>query len=125
MGPVGPQATAPLLDSTSHVQDFEGLVGSRRGAGCDRRQAVQHLGQLEAPVEAILELGEVTEDVAAGDRLQRADDSGLDVAEHGIHSAKARQFLGVTVVRGDDRLVGAAGPRHGAKTAQAIRHDAR
>ena len=52
-------------------------------------------------------------------------DVALDVANDGVGPTEALQFFGVAMLGGDDRLVGAAGLRHRAKAAEAVRHDAR
>jgi hypothetical protein len=70
-----------------------------------------HGGQIEAPVEAVLDLGEVAKDVALGDRLERTGHGCLEIAEDRVDPTERRDPLGVLgrPLR-DDRLMATAPP---------------
>ena len=107
------------------MRDFEGVAGPWRGAGGDRGEAGEHLGQLETAVEAILELGEIAEYIAHSDRFQSSHDRRFDIPEHGIHPAETWEFLGMSVLGRDHGRMRAAGFRHGTEAAEPVRDDAR
>ena len=84
------------------------------------------MGQIEAPVEAVLEFGEIAEHVTRAHRFQRACDCRLEIAQHRVDPLEAGELLAVVRgLRDVDRLMLATGPRHRAKAAEPVGDHAR
>ena len=93
--------------------------------GCGQ-QASEETRQIVASVEAELELSEVAPDVRAPDRLVGSSDSGLQVAEHGVHPFQSWDlFRLLGFACRDDRRVRCAGSRERTKATETIRDDMR
>ncbi len=94
-------------------------VRSTEGRG--DQQTVMEVFEIEAPVEAIGESGEVSSGILWEiERMVATGETGLEVAEHGVNPLKLGQVL--WLAPGDDGgLVRATGLGDGAETGQPIR----
>src|SRR3954451_14181811 len=78
--------------------------------------------ELEAPVEAVGEAGEIGLGVLRADVVVRAGDRGLDVAQRRVHPLERRPARGALARAGRDREVRAARLLHRGPAGQAIAH---
>jgi hypothetical protein len=76
------------------------------------REPIHQFGELEAPIEAILERGKGPEHVPLLHRLERSDDGRGDVAENGIGPAETREVFRSAELSRNHRLVNAPHARH-------------
>jgi len=65
--------------------------------GGDIGQSFEQGWQVEAAIEAVLELGEVAIHVALGDRFQGPSDGGFEVAQDGVDPLEAGEFFAVFI----------------------------
>ena len=91
------------------LSQFEEAVWHWRGSDGGPAEAWHHGGEIVAPVEAVLELGQVAGDVLLADGPVGGGDGGLDVAEGGVDPLEGGCQHGLAAGSGGDRLMRAAG----------------
>src|SRR3954454_7315858 len=102
------------------LSQLQQAVWHRRGAQGGPPEARQHGREVVAPVEAVLELGEVARHVLLPDGAVGAGDRRLDVAEGGVDPAEGRRARRSSPGAGPDHLVAAAGLGDGPEAGEAV-----
>src|SRR3954454_5553251 len=102
------------------LSQLQQAVWHRRGAQGGPPEARQHGREVVAPVEAVLELGEVARHVLLPDGAVGAGDRRLDVAEGGVDPAEGRRARRGAARTGPDDRVAAAGLGDGAEAGEAV-----
>lgn len=98
-------------------------VGHRRCEHGSRAQAPNHAGEIEAPVEAIAELGEVAGQMLGTNCMVSSLQGVLDVAQQRIDPEQGLAPLPSLGAAGPQRLMSAAGLLDRGKAAQPIGTD--
>src|SRR5512134_4150570 len=89
----------------------------------DPAEAWHHGGEIVAPIEAVLELGQVARDVLLADRPVGGGNGGLDVAKRGVDPLEGGCEHRLAAGSGVDRLMRAAGVGDAAEAAEAVADD--
>src|SRR5512134_752659 len=105
------------------LSQFEEAVWHWRGSDGGPAEAWHHGGEIIAPIEAVLELGQVAGDVFLADRPVGGGDGGLDVAERGVDPLEGGCEHRLAAGSGVDRLMRAAGVGDTAEAAEAVADD--
>src|SRR5512144_2535225 len=105
------------------LSQFEEAVWHWRGSDGGPAEAWHHGGEIVAPIEAVLELGQVARDVLLADRPVGGGNGGLDVAERGVDPLEGGCEHRLAAGSGVDRLMRAAGVGHAAEAADAVADD--
>ena len=105
------------------LSQFEQAIGHGRGSSTGPDEARDHGREIVAPVEAVLELGEVAWHVLGADGSPGSGDGGLDVAERGVDPVEGGRFRGSWPRAGLDDRVGASGIGDGGEAGEAVADD--
>src|SRR5512147_1016577 len=105
------------------LSQFEETVWHWRGLYGGPAEAWHHGGEIIAPIEAVLELGQVARDVLLADRPVGGGNGGLDVAERGVDPLEGGCEHRLAAGSGVDRLMRASRIRDAAEATEAIADD--
>ena len=78
----------PYLITTQAKRNLSSRSGSRRGAQRHVDQSGDDVGQVEAPIEPVLELRQISLGILGANRMVGAAQRRLDVAENRVHPSK-------------------------------------